>query len=114
MLACLISRIISDLNDSANQSFVVSYIFSSSASGFDQDCAILKYNLSLKWWKYDTRKRRQCFMWLGFCLFLVLVIAAVLTFVSKLTGGIEGNEADKFKEPFARNRNIVILYLRWT
>merc|ERR1712224_511298 len=69
---------------------------SSTASALEQDCANLKYNLSLKWWKYDTRKRRQCFMWLGFCLCLLLVVVAVVIILSNLTGGskIDQPEAD--------------------
>ena len=49
----------------------------------------LKHNLSLSWWKYDKRKRRHCFMWLGFVLFLVVVIVAMVVFISSLTGGSE-------------------------
>ena len=65
------------------------YTFSSQSSALDQDCANLKHNLSLSWWKYDKRKRRHCFMWLGFALFLVVVIVAMVVFISSLTGGSE-------------------------
>lgn len=65
------------------------YTFSSQSSALDQDCANLKHNLSLSWWKYDKRKRRHCFMWLGFALFLVVVIVAMAVFISSLTGGSE-------------------------
>lgn len=69
--------------------------FSSQSSALDQDCANLKHNLSLSWWKYDKRKRRHCFMWLGFVLFLVVVIVAMSVFISSLTGSSQSYTSKK-------------------
>ena len=69
-----------------------------SSTGFEQDCSNLRYNLSFKWWKYDPSKRRQCYMWLGFSLLVLLVVIAMSVIISKLTGGLDITEQGDFQE----------------
>ena len=76
-----------------------------SSSGFEEDCANLRYNLSFKWWKYDPRKRRQCYMWLGFSLLILLVVIAMSVIISKLTGGLEITEQSDFQDAAKGRKN---------
>ena len=82
-----------------------------SSSGFEDDCLNLRYNLSFKWWKYDPRKRRQCYMWLGFSLLILLVVIAMSVIISKLTGGLDITEQSDVQDVAKSMKNqAFVLY----